>query len=525
ALIADAREADGIREGLKAASFSVAEVGEKERKDPPKPPFHTSSLQQQASIRLRFRAKRTMMLAQQLYEGIEIGTEGPVGLITYMRTDSFRVADEALTACRAHVESAFGREWLSEKPNVYGSPKGAQAAHEAIRPTDVSRTPDSLKSFLTRDQLKLYTLVWERFVASQMAPARVALAEITVKGGAYTLQARGRRVLFPGHTRVWRDLGSGPDEDRILPAVSRGDALETRKVDLTRHFTQPPPRFSEATLVKALEKLGIGRPSTYAPILSTIQDRGYVRLQERKFSATDIGKIVTDLLVGAFPAILGVDFTSKMELELDRIEEEKADWVAILRGFYDVFEKDLARARKEMRDLKKNPEPSGRPCPVCGGKLVFRYNRHGRFLGCAGFPACRTTLSIDAKGEPVVPRETEHRCDLCGKPMLLRTGRRGPFLGCSGYPECRHTVSVDAEGNPVKPEPGQGTCDKCGAPMVVRFGRRGPFIACSAYPACKNAKPLRRKKKGADEAEPEGGAPEEETERDTGDAEGGAAPA
>jgi DNA topoisomerase-1 len=462
-----------------------------------------------------------MMVAQQLYEGIEIGAEGPVGLITYMRTDSFRVADEALTACRAHIESAFGREWLSAQANVYASPKGAQAAHEAIRPTEVTRTPESLKSFLTRDQMKLYQLVWDRFVASQMAPARIAVSEILVQGGRFALQAKGRRVLFPGHTRVWHDLGSGAEEDRLLPAVSRGEALDTRKVGLTQHFTQPPPRYSEATLVKVLEKLGIGRPSTYAPILSTIQDRGYVRLQERKFFATDIGKIVTELLVSSFPRILEVGFTSKMEEDLDRIEEAKSDWVAILRDFYGVFEKDLARARKEMRDLKKNPEASDKPCPTCGGRLVFRYNRHGRFLGCANYPNCRTTLSVNARGEAVVPRETEHKCPLCGKPMLLRTGRRGPFLGCSGYPECRSTLSVDEEGRPVQPEPGQSVCEKCGAPMVIKRGRRGPFLACSAYPACKNAKPLRKKRKTAEEADSgEGGPPEEDTEREGAEGEG-----
>jgi DNA topoisomerase I len=518
ARIANEKEAADVRRGLEAARFAVARVEERERADAPKPPFHTSSLQQQGSIRLRFRAKRTMMIAQQLYEGIEIGAEGPVGLITYMRTDSFRIADEALAACRAHIESACGKEWLSPKPNVYASPKGAQAAHEAVRPTDVNRTPEAMKSFLTRDQQKLYQMIWERFVASQMAPARVAVTEISVEGGDYLLQARGRRVLFPGFTRIWKESGApgGSAEDKILPAVAQGETLDTRKVDLSRHFTQPPPRFTEATLVKTLEKLGIGRPSTYAPILSTIQERGYVRLTERKFFATDIGKAVTDLLVGSFPKILDVDFTSKMEEDLDKIEEEKSDWVNILRNFYKVFEKDLARAHKEMPDLKKNPARSDKTCPVCGGCLVYRYNRFGRFLGCEKYPACRTTVSVDAKGEAVVPHETEYKCQVCGKPMMFRTGRRGPFLGCSGYPDCRNTLSVDAEGRPVTPEPGQETCEKCGKPMVVKRGRRGPFIACSGYPDCKNAKPLRRKKKSEEESAPEG-APVEDTEAPEGE--------
>ena len=489
-------EAEAVRSAISGAPFKVAGVTEKQRSDAPKPPFHTSSLQQQASIRLRFSAKKTMMLAQQLYDGIDLGEQGPTGLITYMRTDSFRVANEALEACREHIRSTLGETFLSPKPNVYKSGKGAQAAHEAIRPTDVMRTPEVLKQHLKRDQLRLYRLIWERFVASQMAPARWAVTEITVEAGDHLFQTRGKRLLFQGHLKVWKEEKKTGAEAR-LPAVKEGDALRLRRIDLSQHFTQPPPRFTEATLVKTLEKEGIGRPSTYAPIISTIQDRGYVNLRERKFFATEIGKIVTDQLVEHFPRILDVDFTSKMEDDLDRIEEAEAEWTHVLKDFYDLFEKNLARAKDGMRDFKKDAKPSGETCEKCGGRLLYLVNKHGWFLGCENYPDCRTTVSLDEKGTPVRVRETEHKCPLCGKPMLLRTGRRGPFLGCSGYPECRNTVSVDEEGNPLWPEETGETCEKCGSPMVVKRGRRGPFLACTAYPACRSTRPLPGEKKKA----------------------------
>jgi DNA topoisomerase-1 len=438
-----------------------------------------------------------MMLAQQLYEGIELGDQGPVGLITYMRTDSYRVAQEALEAVRDHIVTAYGKEWVSPKPNEFKAKKGAQAAHEAIRPTDVSRTPEAMKPFLKRDQLRLYRLIWDRFVASQMAPARWAVTEINVMGGPYHLQARGRRLLFKGYLKVWGEEKASKKKDPVLPHVKEGEDLQTYRIDLDQHFTQPSPRYTEATLVKTLEKEGIGRPSTYAPIISTIQDRGYVKLRDRKFFASEIGKIVTDLLVGSFPKILEADFTSQLEDDLDRIEEGKADWTEILKTFYDLFAKDLDRAKREMPDLKKNPEPSGETCEKCGGQMMIRINKHGRFLGCENYPKCRSTVSLDEKGQVVRPQETEYQCNLCDRPLLLRTGRRGPFFGCSGYPECRNTLSVDAEGKPLVPEPTDEKCEKCESPMVVKRGRRGSFLACSAYPECRFTRALSGQQKSA----------------------------
>ncbi|MHC4600911.1 MAG: type I DNA topoisomerase, partial [Planctomycetota bacterium] len=494
AKIPDYDAAETVRAALAQAAYRVLSVEEKQRTDSAKAPFNTSLLQQQASTRLRFSAKRTMVVAQQLYEGIELGDQGPVGLITYMRTDAYRVAKEAQDAARAFIESTYGKDWVPETPNTFKPRKGAQAAHEAVRPTDVTRTPDSLKDFLKRDQLRLYRLIWERFVASQMAPAKWAVTEINVEAGIHRLQARGRRLLFPGYLKVLKDEEKA-GEEQGLPKVADGDDLEAHRIELSQHFTQPPSRFSEATLVRMLEKEGIGRPSTYAPIISTIQERGYVKLTERKFHATEIGVVVTDLLVQSFPEILEVDFTSQLEDDLDRIEEAQAEWTQVLKAFYKLFEKDLKRAKKEMPNLKENAEPSKEKCDECGGRLLYRINRHGRFLGCENYPKCRATVSVGPNGEAVRPQVTEHACQLCGKPFIPRTGRRGPFLGCSGYPACRNTLSVDDEGNPIVPDPTNETCENCGKAMIVKHGRRGPFLACSGYPECKTTQPLAGGKK------------------------------
>ncbi|MFO0983208.1 MAG: type I DNA topoisomerase [Planctomycetota bacterium] len=482
-------EAQAVFDALNDASFVVEAVENKKKTVPAAPPLTTSLLQQQASIQLRFTAKRTMMVAQQLYEGVQLGKEGSVGLITYMRTDSYRVSDEAIGQVRKHIESAFGKRYLPEKANVFAQRKGAQLAHEAIRPTDVSRSPDSLRGDLTEDQYKLYRLIWRRFVASQMTPAEFNLTDVTVKAGSYTLAARGRALLFDGHTKV---IASAASEDvQDLPKLAEGQALLKRGLEKTQHFTQPPPRYTEATLVKALEKKGIGRPSTYATIISTIQERGYVKLLERKFHATELGEIVTGELVRHFPKLIDTDFTSDLENKLDLIEEARVDWLKVLREFYDLFMADLERAAKEMTDLKKNPVQSDEKCENCGRPMVVKFNKRGRFLACSGYPECKSTRSLDADAKPKEkPIPTDEVCGKCGSPMVIRTGRRGRFMACTGYPKCRNTFSVDDQGKPLKPQATGENCEKCGSAMVVKHGRRGPFLACSGYPKCRNAKSL-----------------------------------
>ncbi len=480
-------DAEAVATELRASPHVVEQVERVEKLERPRPPFSTSLLQQQASIRLRYSAKRTMRLAQQLYEGIDVGEEGPVGLITYMRTDSFRVGADAQAEARDVIRDLYGADSVPAEAPHYASPKGAQAAHEAVRPTSARRTPQSLTPYLDPDQLRLYTLVWSRFVASQMAPARVAQTSVRVRAGRGRLGAQGREVLFAGHLRAY---AAGAADEVVLPAFREGETLALREVVPTQHFTQPPPRYSEATLVKTLEKNGIGRPSTYAPILSTIQDRGYVRLEKRRFHATEVGLVVTDLLVQHFPEILDVDFTSRMESDLDRIEEGKAEWGDVLAKFYGIFSKTLARAKKKMKDLKREPQKSGQPCPKCGKEMVYLLNRQGRFLGCSGYPECRQTVPLDSDGKPAPPKATQFPCPVCGKPYLLRHGRRGPFLGCSGYPECRATSPVGPDGKPLYAEEAGKPCVKCGNPMVVRTGRRGPFLSCSGYPECRETTPL-----------------------------------
>ncbi|HET6202451.1 MAG TPA: type I DNA topoisomerase [Planctomycetota bacterium] len=451
------------------------------------PPFTTSLLQQQASIRLRFSAKKTMRVAQQLYEGIEIGADGSVGLITYMRTDSYRVSNDALGEVRPLILEAFGADYLPAEPNRFQARKGAQEAHEAIRPTSARCTPDSIASYLDPDQLKLYRLIWERFVASQMTPARYDLTTATLEAEGCEFVGRGRVLVFDGHTRLLGAL----EEEQALPPLEPGQVVMPQRVEATRHETQPPPRYSEATLVKALEKKGIGRPSTYASILSTIQDRGYVDLRERKFFATELGEVVTGELVEHFGRVINEDFTSHLEADLDRIEAEKAKWKDVVKAFYRTFEKDLRKAKEGMKDFKRAPQVTDQVCEKCGAPMVALYHKKGKFLGCSRYPECENRKSLGADGTPKQPPvPTEHKCPKCGAPMLLRNGRRGPFLACSAFPKCRSTVSADEQGNPVRPKETGIACEKCGAPMVVKTGRRGPFLACSAFPKCRNAKPL-----------------------------------
>jgi len=475
-------QVDDILKGLDGQQYLVAKIEQKDRQEKAPAPFTTSTLQQQASLRLRYTAKRTMMIAQRLYEGVDLGEEGAVALITYMRTDSTRIAEEAIQSCRAHIKKQYGEAYVPEQPNRYAASKDAQGAHEAIRPTDISYTPEKVAKFLPQEQLRLYTLIYQRFVACQMKPAVFAVTSVDVRAGQGIFRASGRTLKFDGFRRVLSHHGK--QEDTILPAMKEQEKLDLLNLKPTQHFTEPPPRYNEASLVKTLEKEGIGRPSTYATIISKIQDRGYVEQKERRFYATEIGMKVNDILVANFPKVMDLQFTRQMEEELDQIETKKYERNQVLAEFYGPFSEALKEAETKMlADAEK--------CPLCGRLLVKRFSKFGMFYGCSGHPECKYIKKkgdeSGVKREP--PKETEHKCPECGAPMLQRSGPRGPFLGCSRYPECKTTMGIDAEGNPVQTsKPTEHVCEKCGKPMVIREGRRGPFLACTGYPKCKNAK-------------------------------------
>jgi DNA topoisomerase-1 len=467
-------------EELRKASFEVVSVQQRERAEPSRPPFTTSLLQQQASIKLRYSAKRTMMVAQQLYEGVELGEEGAVGLITYMRTDSFRIADEALAEVREYIGKTFGAAYVPEQPIVRARRKGMQEAHEAIRPTYVARTPESLKPYLTEDQFRLYRLIWKRFVASQMKPALYLLTEAEITAGRATFSARGRELKFEGFTAVTgHELR---ENEQILPPLAAGDRPALRELLPEQHFTEPPPRFTEASLVKTLERFGIGRPSTYAPIISTIQERGYVRNEERKLFPTELGILINDKLVKHFSEIMNTGFTARMEKKLDFIEAGRTGWTDVLKEFYDAFVGDLDKAKDQM-ESEKGQEAAGVACEKCGKPMLIRWNKYGRFMGCSGFPECRNTKSLpseEAKGE---------KCDQCGAPMVIKSGRLGRFLACTRYPECRGTKSLPRGNKRLEvPKDWAENCEKCGKAFRILYGRRGGFIACSGYPDCKNTR-------------------------------------
>ncbi len=482
--LANGAEAREVEAALKAADFLVSKTVSKEQRRHPPPPFITSTLQQEASRRLRFSAKKTMMVAQRLYEGVEIGSEGPVGLITYMRTDSTRVAAESVEEARAHVARQFGPDFVPSKPRHYRKGKGAQDAHEAIRPTSVERTPESVAAYLDKDSLALYTLIWKRFVASQMASAVYELTTVEVQAGPYLLRASGSVMRFPGFTVLYSEGdGTKEGEEPLLPPLKQGDPLSLEEVKAVQHFTQPPPRYTEASLIKALEEKGIGRPSTYATILSTIRNKDYVRMEKRRFHPTELGMLITDLLVQHFPEILDVQFTANMEQKLDEIEGGKREWRSVLSEFYTPFRERLSKARQEMRLIKASGVPTDLECEKCGAPLVIRYGRSGEFLGCSRYPECDFTSDFerDAQGGIVVarrqPEETGEICEKCGRPMLVKRGRYGEFLACSGYPECKNARPIST--GVACPKEG------CDGTLVKRFTRRGkPFYGCSNYPRC-----------------------------------------
>jgi DNA topoisomerase-1 len=471
-----------VIEELDGAPFVVRAVTRSERRRNPFPPFITSTLQQDAGRKLGFSAKKSMTVAQQLYEGVEIGDEGPVGLITYMRTDSVRVAGDAQAEAREWVTGRLGREYVPDAPPAYRSRGSAQEAHEAIRPTAVAREPRAVARFLTRDQLALYRLIWERFLSSQMVPAVYDTVSVDIEAGRCLFRAQGQTLRFRGFTAVYvesreDDEPAEEDAESAVPPLEAGAALALLGLDPRQHFTQPPPRFTEASLIKILEELGIGRPSTYAQILGTIiNDRGYVRRERRTLFATELGVTVTEKLLPYFPEIMDVEFTAQMEDHLDKVEEGELDWVETVREFYEPFKRDLARAKREM-DNEKKGTPIGESCPECGAELIERRGRFGKFIACSTYPKCRYTRNV-VGNERAEDEPTDERCPTCGKPMVIKHGRYGKFVACSGYPECKTTKPVTL--GIACPQAG------CAGELVQRRSRRGrTFYGCSAYPACK----------------------------------------
>ena len=491
ALASEAAAADVIR-ALQGVPYAVSQIEKKERRKNPPAPFTTSKLQQEASRKLRFSPKRTMALAQRLYEGVEVGSEGPVGLITYMRTDSTRISPDAQAETTAFVRERFGADYVPATPNVFKNKKGAQDAHEAIRPTAITRDPEQLKTLLERDLYNLYAMIWKRFVASQMTPAIMEQTRVDITAGEALFRATGSVVRFPGFTTLYTEtaepstLGTkteeDQDEERRLPALAEGDRLRLHELLPRQHFTQPPPRFTESLLIKELEEQGIGRPSTYASIVSTIQDRKYVAKVEGRLRPEELGVVVNDLLVQHFPQILNVQFTADMEEKLDQIEEGSKPWVETVREFYGPFSDYLSKATSEMRDVKREERPTEIECERCHRKLVIKWGRNGRFLACPGYPECKNTKEFreDADGTiVVVPKETETSevCEKCGGPMVIKTGRFGRFLACSGYPACKTTRSLGT--GVTCPKPG------CGGQLLEKRTKKGRiFYSCANYPKC-----------------------------------------
>jgi DNA topoisomerase-1 len=485
--IALATEADtqAVVVELSGLPFVVEDVVRGDRKRNPAPPFITSTLQQEAARKLHFSASKTMMVAQQLYEGVEIGADGPVGLITYMRTDSPRVGPDAQAQAREVIAARYGPATLPDRSPVYRARKSAQEAHEAVRPTLIERAPEELARYLTRDQLALYRLIWGRFLASQMRPAIYDTLTVDIKAGPYLFRALGSALREAGFMAVYieaTDEGAPAEEPEGevagLPPLEPGQRLGLVRLEPKQHFTQPPPRYTEASLVKELEEKGIGRPSTYAQILTTIQKRGYVRRDRGTLFTTDLGEVVTDLLVEAFPDLLEVEFTAQMEESLDEIEEGDRKWVETVREYYGRFAKDLKRAHREMDDLKKGKR-TDETCPTCGeGQLLERWGRFGRFLACERYPDCKYTRNAGDNGQPPEPQPAGMDCPACGRPMVFKEGRFGRFIACSGYPECKTTRPITI--GIACPQEG------CGGELTERRSKRGkPYFGCANYPTCK----------------------------------------
>jgi DNA topoisomerase-1 len=493
---------DNLVAQLDGADYIVKSVTTREKRRNPVAPFITSTLQQESSRKLRFSVKRTMILAQRLYEGIELGKEGAVGLITYMRTDSVRVSEDALREARAYIAVKFGPEYLPDSANIYRSKKEAQDAHEAIRPTSMEYSPDDVAKHLAEDELKLYRLIWNRFVASQMTPAVFdqTTIDISARGkdaGDYLFRATGSVPKFGGFLKVYEEGKDQTDEEdeelrHKLPAVVEGEHLKFRQILPEQHFTEPPPRFNEATLVKKLEADGVGRPSTYASILSTILEREYVKKDGGRFIPTELGRVVTGLLLENFDDIFDVKYTARMEEELDEIEEGKIAWREAIAEFYEKFDKDLKHAEEHMTDIKRMERPTDLICEKCGKPLVIKWGKHGSFIACTGYPDCTYTRELtvdlpDVDKIDLAEQGDEEYCENCGRPMVLKKGRFGTFYACTGYPDCKTTKPIG--GQQKKPDvPLEEKCPNCGSHMVLKTGRFGEFTACGNYPTCKYVK-------------------------------------
>jgi DNA topoisomerase-1 len=493
-----------IEAALKSGRYVVGEVARKERKQSAAPPFITSTLQRTAYNRFKYPVKRTMQIAQKLYEGKEMGSLGFAGLITYMRTDSVRVSDEALGEVRQYIAAKYGDDILPEKPNTYRIKKAAQAqeAHEAIRPTSMEYDPERIKDFLTREEYNIYKMIWDRFVGSQMKPAIFDVTDADIQVGNLTLRASGEVQKFAGFLAVFQDAPGEDDEEdaekrneKALPPLNEGDVLDLVDLETKQNFTQPPPRYTEATLVKALEENGIGRPSTYGAILTTIQARDYTYKHDGKFHPTHLGTLVVTLLRESFGDIIDETYTARLEEELDEIEDGKREWTAAMREFATKFNSDLERAATEMRAVKGSGLETDEKCENCGSPMVIKFGRFGEFLACSNYPECKTTKEMP-KGDAAEATADDEQiiCDKCGKPMALKRSRFGQFFACTGYPDCKNTkdprLMKQAANLPSEPQP---PCENCGKEMVLKSGRYGPFYSCSGYPDCKTIRKIGRK--------------------------------
>jgi DNA topoisomerase-1 len=503
--ISKEEQSNHILDSVKNGDFIVSSVDRKDKKRNALPPFITSTLQQEASRKIRFGTKKTMSIAQKLYEGIELGEEGPVGLITYMRTDSVRVSNDALVEARSYIKENYRDQYLPATPNTFKVKKSAQDAHEAIRPTFANKIPDSIKEFLSDEEYKLYKLIWQRFVASQMNPIIYDQTTLEIEAGKGIFRATGSIIKFPGFSAVYlegkeeEEEAKEKDEMRKLPDVSEGDKLDLINLEGKQHFTQPPPRFSESSLVKELEENGIGRPSTYASIISTIQDREYVLREKNRLSPTVLGRTVNDLLIQGFPEIMDVQFTADMEEKLDDVEDGNVNWVELLRGFYDGFADRLDKAQESMKGVETNIT-----CDNCSAPMIIKWGKNGEFLSCSRYPDCKNAKAFEYDSEgniKIVERAApvlreDIGCDKCSAPMVIKQSIRGEFLACSRYPDCKNAKAFeyDPDGNIKiieKEEPlvrEDIKCGKCGKPMVERKGRFGKFVGCTGYPKCRNIK-------------------------------------
>ncbi|MGW8209548.1 MAG: type I DNA topoisomerase, partial [Syntrophobacteria bacterium] len=500
--ISNQEQASKLVAALEQVSYQVVKVEKKTRSRTPAPPFITSTLQQEAARKLRYTAQRTMAIAQRLYEGIELGTKGAVGLITYMRTDSTRIAKEAVADGRSWIQDNLGAEYLPKKAPVYPSRRGTQDAHEAIRPTAVARTPEAMASYLKKEELALYELIWKRFVASQMSPAQLDQTVMQVAAGEFILRASGTVIRFPGFMQLYiegSDNGeAGLEEGLKLPDLKEGSSLKLMELKPKQHFTQPPPRFTEASLIRELEEKGIGRPSTYASIMGVIQKKEYTKKEKGRFIPTELGMLVNDLLVANFPEVLNVAFTAQMEVKLDQVESGSQGWLQVIEEFYQRFHQAVERAQTEMTDVKRAGVPTDIDCEQCGKKMHIRWGKNGLFLSCSGYPDCKNSKNFarDSKGKIQAATEGEVRgkCELCNRDMVEKSGRFGTFLACTGYPECKNTRSLKEDRGEGKDKAVQYTdeiCDKCGGRFVVRNSRLGvPFLACEKYPRCRNTRSI-----------------------------------